>query len=172
MKTRYVAGFLFDREGTEVALIEKQRPEWQRGYLNGVGGHIEKKTGSHICYDVPCDQTNFDPCICPWETPAEAMRREFFEETGVDLDRWKEYVVLSGPRFEVHFFHAYGDEIEAIDTKTDEQVAQYPVDVIIDPSIHRRVITNLRWLIPMALTMIYEPNVVKFTVVQEELVYA
>src|ERR1035437_11069943 len=119
---QYVAGFLFDREGVEVALIEKQRPEWQRGSLNGIGGKIDRKTEGHTCYDISCDQGNFDPCTCPWETPAEAMRREFREETGIDIDRWKEYVVLSGPKFQVHFFHAYGDEINEIETTTDEKV--------------------------------------------------
>jgi len=36
--TEYVLGFLMDNY--RVVLIEKQRPAWQKGLLNGVGGHI------------------------------------------------------------------------------------------------------------------------------------
>jgi hypothetical protein len=38
--TKYVVGLAFDDEG-RVALIEKNRPAWQRGLLNGIGGKIE-----------------------------------------------------------------------------------------------------------------------------------
>ncbi len=40
MKTM-VAGFLFDESRERVVLIKKQKPEWQSGRLNGVGGKIE-----------------------------------------------------------------------------------------------------------------------------------
>ena len=56
----YVAGFTFSENDTDVLLIEKQNPAWQRGFLNAVGGKIE-----------------------PGEQPLEAMTREFKEETGV-----------------------------------------------------------------------------------------
>lgn len=39
--THYVAGFMFNEDRTRVALIEKQKPDWQRGKLNGIGGKIE-----------------------------------------------------------------------------------------------------------------------------------
>ena len=169
MKSCYVAGFLFDKFGENVALIEKQRPDWQRWKLNGIGGHIDRKTGAHTCYDVGCDVPGFDLCTCPWETPEEAMRREFREETGVDLDRWKEYTVLCGPNYQVHFFYTYGDEIFQVETKTDERVGIYDVAGVLNPTITHPLIPNLRWLIPMALSMIYEPNIVKFTVQEERL---
>ena len=58
----YVVGFLFDEDARRyhktghgnVVLIEKNRPAWQAGRLNGVGGHIEIG-----------------------ETPDEAISREF-----------------------------------------------------------------------------------------------
>ena len=40
--TEYVCGFAFDNTKQYVTLIEKKRPNWQAGYLNGVGGHIEE----------------------------------------------------------------------------------------------------------------------------------
>jgi 8-oxo-dGTP diphosphatase len=162
--TKYVAGFLFNKEGNQVALIEKKRPEWQKYKLNGVGGHTERKTQNHTCYDTDCDLAGFDPCHCPWETSFEAMRREFMEETGVELDCWREYCVLSGPKYEVSFFCAYDDAVYEVETKTDEHVRVYRVDNILNPDITYPLIPNLRWLIPMALSIAYEPHVVKYTV--------
>ncbi len=36
----YVVGFMFTEDEKQVVLIEKKRPEWQAGKLNGVGGKI------------------------------------------------------------------------------------------------------------------------------------
>jgi 8-oxo-dGTP pyrophosphatase MutT (NUDIX family) len=161
---RYVAGFLFNKVGDKVALIEKQRPEWQRWHLNGIGGHIDRKTQGHSCLETSCDVGGFDPCTCPWETPKQAMRREFQEETGVNLDGWKEYTVLNGSDYEVHFFHTYDNEVYNVQTKTDEEVLVYKVESILSPKYSYPLIPNLRWLIPMALSMIYEPYIVQYTV--------
>ena len=38
--TRYVLGFLFRDNCTSVVLIRKDKPRWQAGLLNGVGGKI------------------------------------------------------------------------------------------------------------------------------------
>ena len=38
---KYSLGFVFDLPVEKVLLIEKQRPEWQKGKLNGIGGKIE-----------------------------------------------------------------------------------------------------------------------------------
>lgn len=57
----YVCGFAF--RGEEVLLIQKLKPEWQRGKWNGLGGKIEDR-----------------------ETPHNAMVREFMEECGLDTN--------------------------------------------------------------------------------------
>jgi 8-oxo-dGTP pyrophosphatase MutT (NUDIX family) len=64
----YVTGFAFGCDGNGVLLIRKQKPAWQAGKLNGVGGKVEE----------------FDWCL------AEAMRREFQEETGIEttIEQW------------------------------------------------------------------------------------
>lgn len=63
----YVLGFAFDKRDA-VALVCKQRPDWQQGKWNGVGGHIEKGEDSR-----------------------SAMSREFTEETTMYIPpiRWR-----------------------------------------------------------------------------------
>ena len=126
--TRYVAGFLFDDCRQHVVLIRKNRPEWQRGKLNGLGGRIE-----------------------PGETPASAMRREFQEETGVDIPDWKEFAVLTGTGFVVHFFYGCADweTIGRVSSLTDELVRTYQLNELGSlPTV-----PNAKWLIPKALPM-------------------
>lgn len=47
------------------------------------------------------------------ETPEEAARREFFEETGLELGNLKLFNVMSGE--DSHFTYPNGDEIYAVD---------------------------------------------------------
>jgi 8-oxo-dGTP diphosphatase len=94
--TRYVCGFYFAHNGL-VLLIEKKRPEWQRGKYNGIGGHIE-----------------------PGEYPHDAMAREFREETGLeDVVSWHYMLTLGGEYRSVDFFYAKGRVF--IPTSTDEE---------------------------------------------------
>lgn len=139
--TRYVCGFYFRANRSQVALIEKQRPEWMKGKMNGVGGHVD-----------------------PHEVGNErvAMSREFHEETGVKIDpkRWKLFAILRGNDedrpggvgpFTVHFFTADWETGDAkVDSKTDEVVQM--IDVAHLPRDGRNgVLPNLHWLIPLAL---------------------
>lgn len=84
---RMVLGFAFDRANDQVLLIRKNRPDWQAGKLNGIGGHMEGGDGG---------------------STRAAMRREFAEETGVDtlLDDWRHCGILQ------RFSHAPGDKEE------------------------------------------------------------
>lgn len=137
----YVVGFLFgenDLGERWVLLIQKARPEWQRGRLNGVGGKIEAD-----------------------ETPLEAMAREFEEETGVeDAVAWDRFATLSDRRgYAVHFFRAWASEEvlkrAQINTLTrDEPVRRFAVGGWGHPggfACAESAISNLNWLIPMAL---------------------
>lgn len=79
----YVVGFFHNE--INVVLIEKQCPEWQKGLLNGVGGHIEEG-----------------------EMPLGAMCREFQEETGLDVRNWNLDVIMTSPDWRVRFYSAHG----------------------------------------------------------------
>lgn len=122
---RYVAGFLINPRRGTVALIEKQKPEWQKGHLNGIGGKIEEN-----------------------ETPLEAMKREFQEETGADVDDWREFAFLNHSGNEVHFFVALSEEV-TLRSLTIEKVDWYNIDDVV--TWQHPIINNLSWLIPLAL---------------------
>lgn len=120
----YVVGFLFNSDRTQVALVEKQKPEWQRGKLNGIGGKIEGDD----------------------ESPTDAMTREFREETGATVLNWRWFCELKFRGGSIYFFAAIGD-LNALETKEAEQIVVRNVSEIRD----LQAIPNLRWLIPLAL---------------------
>ena len=128
-RTRYCCGFAFDTDDLNyVYLIEKKRPEWQEGLLNGVGGHIETE-----------------------ETPRQAMVREFKEETGISTfeSDWTYfcYLVDTSFKWEVYFFVSHIRHPAHSVGKTDEKVERFLVS-----ELHELpVISNLHWLIPLAL---------------------
>lgn len=120
----YVCGFCFIDD--DVILIRKNKPEWQRGKLNGVGGKIESG-----------------------ETPEQAMVREFIEETGLDTSEsdWNHFVTLeSNKRWIVFFFVATLRNVEP-QSITEEKVGIFPSNPL--PS---DCLPNLKWLIPIAKT--------------------
>jgi len=127
----YVTGFLFDKHEQMVALVKKNRPEWQAGRWNGIGGKIE-----------------------PGEIPADAMRREFWEETGLQIDEWTHFITIFGKEFRVHFFYSHADYpiLNEVQTKTDEVIEVWYIDNLSEEPI----IANLKWLIPMALSFAHK----------------
>ena len=133
---RFVVGFLFD-DKDNVALISKNRPEWQRGRLNGIGGHIEVG-----------------------ETPDAAMSREFLEEAGVSLN-WRQFCLMTGDGYELYCFTARGrnHDITAVRTMTDEEVGWYAKQ-----NLPANILPNLSWLIPMAC---YEAEMLQATVIHK-----
>lgn len=123
----YVAGFVFDGLGQIVLLIEKRRPKWQAGLLNGIGGSIE-----------------------PGESPAQAMSREFLEEAGVTVNpsAWRDIAVLSFPAGRVFFFSLFsGLACGGARAQTDEPLRCVRVSEL--GSLD--VVPNLRFLIPLCL---------------------
>lgn len=123
----YVLGFRFDDELEKVVLIRKNRPDWQRGKLNGVGGKVEAG-----------------------EDNESAMAREFLEETGASTSRfdWERFAFLGGTDFDVVCLISIGD-IEGCG-----KVEEEPVEIFNIAQLYERreeLLGSVRWLIPLAL---------------------
>lgn len=123
----YTVGFAFNKDLTQVALIRKNRPAWQAGKLNGIGGKVES-----------------------WENFTEAQVREFHEETGVliPLDQWKKFCTLTGEEFTILCYHCQVD-LERLKSVTDESIEIIEVSSITNDRVD--VIGNLPTLINLAL---------------------
>jgi 8-oxo-dGTP diphosphatase len=130
--TTYVLGFAFDAGGTfeSVCLMEKVKPNWQKGLLNGVGGKME-----------------------PGETEHQAMTREFREETSVNIpptDWHKFFTMRFGNGAVVHCFTARLPDDQAPITMEEEEVSLYSTGIDGSWVLNVPIVPNLRWLIPMA----------------------
>ena len=115
MIKRYVLAFLFDKDKENVLLIRKNRPDFQAGKLNGLGGKIEDG-----------------------ETPLEAVSREVSEESGINLPThcYKSVGVIQNVndedenQFKVDIFFAEANILEA-KTLTDEEVSVFKATEVI-----------------------------------------
>ena len=140
--TRYALGFAFSSDLSKVVLIRKNRPEWQKGLLNGVGGRI--KEGEH---------------------PMAAMKREFAEEAGVVTthEHWEQKGIYSGPGYELHVFSLANDFVVGnVTTKTDEQIMVIPYPHVIHEHSDQ-LEKSLLWLLPLCL----DKAVDEFIIMQE-----
>lgn len=125
---RYVVGFCFNEARDEILLIEKNKPEWQKGRLNGIGGKIED-------YDA---------------SPKSAMYREGLEEANIKVD-WQQFAHYSGPGYELFIFRAFDDRaLEEFKTMEAERIVSRSVDGL-PWRDEKKMIWNLNWLIPLAL---------------------
>ena len=107
---KYVVGLVFD-ETERVMLIEKKRPDWQKGVLNGVGGEIKEN-----------------------ETPLDAMIRECKEESGLFIHNWHLYdAVTFNNGIELNYFCCLvkKDFLDTAKTLTDEKILIYPCSCIV-----------------------------------------
>lgn len=120
-----VLGFLFagHKKYPHVALIQKARPDWQKGKFNGLGGKVR-----------------------PGESPAAAMTREFYEESGLWLlpHQWRLVVKLRSldTGYVMWVYTTYVDEMAALKFEGDEPC--YWCGELPDA-----VVPNLRWLVPL-----------------------
>jgi len=118
-------GLMLSPDMGSVALVRKNRPEFQAGLLNGPGGKLE-----------------------PGEQPIDAMIREFREETGAEttVDAWQRLLEFHAPGWLVHFFCCTGD-LSSLRQVTDEAVVVVPI-VGLGAA---RVVHNLLWIVPFAV---------------------
>ena len=125
--TKYCLGFMFNEKETDVLLIEKSKPDWQKGKFNGIGGKVEEG-----------------------ESPVQAMRREFKEECGIEQPIWRYVVSMSMPdAWVVDVFTCKSDNV--FNFKTMEQEI---VNLISLSELDKfDLLPNLNWLIPMCLDL-------------------
>lgn len=121
----YVVGFAFTQDLSEVILIKKNRPSWQVGLYNGIGGHIE-----------------------PGEYCIEAMLREFKEETSVATDArdWSHVGALYFPAATLDIFTLRQTQAcLAAKTNSDEHVLRARVSELPD------TVSNVTQLIELCI---------------------
>lgn len=108
---KYVAGLAFNESRKQVAMVLKNRPGWQAGQFNGIGGKVEEG-----------------------EDFLDAMVREFDEETGVRIapEQWTHIGSIHGPDFEVRFYRAVTNAVLQCRTTTDEEIQLLPVSMLQD----------------------------------------
>ena len=123
--------------------MRKNKPHWQEGHLNGIGGKIEEG-----------------------ELPIDAMQREYEEEvvtpTGVDLEikteDWAQLCIWDYGQGCVWFYYTFVDNEEMLKLEQEandigERFENWPLNELLDTyNINNsKMIDNLRYLIPMAL---------------------
>lgn len=123
---QYVCGFMKDSHG-QIALVRKNKPTWQAGKLNGIGGGVELFDTSHT----------------------SAMHREFREETGINFEGWQFFAELRFDDCAVHFFKAEVITLPILPLINDIgekiEVHNYATAVRFTD-----MIPNLKWLMPLA----------------------
>lgn len=127
---QYVLTFLFNEDLSEVLLIKKNRPDWQAGKYNGIGGKIEKTDDYPFC----------------------AAIREIEEECGLGIHPWgiEYFAKMQGVDFHEFQMHCYCGcaNIHEAKSLTDE-----PVEIIKVEDLHKlknSCVNNLTFLIYMA----------------------
>ncbi len=121
-----VVGLIFDNKN-RVLLINKERPEYLKGKLNGVGGKVEDG-----------------------ESDLNAIIRETKEETNLDIKDWVLYSQVNLTDFKISFFYTTLDseEIEKYESLTDEilelhDINNLPDNVLQDIKSSIKYITNM-----------------------------
>lgn len=136
---KYTLGFIFDQTLEKVLLIHKQKPEWQRGKINGVGGKYEQG-----------------------ETAPSCIRRETRGETRLDIKE-KDWISV-GTIYQsagnvgvlaTRYIGACSDATSA----DHEKVEWFEI-----ASLPDNVMTNVHWLIPLALEKLQSEELKSFSV--------
>lgn len=129
----FVLGFIFNRQKDEVLLVEKKRPEWQKGFWNGIGGKIKLD-----------------------ETPWDAMDREAFEETDNSFE-FAHAITFVCPGGTVFVFRAIvPSTVIPFRQKEDELLTPHRII-----SLPKNIMPNLKWMIPLVLSTIHFPIVLQ-----------
>lgn len=130
--------FVFNSDLSEVILIEKQRPQWQKGLWNGLGGKIE-----------------------PGESIQECLIREVKEESGlsIPLKSWVEIASMTAQDWNVLIFGASIPKSSTpLHSATGEVVKWFSLKNF------PQVIDNLYWLIPLSMNKLQNQDLLKVAI--------
>ncbi len=127
----YVLGFVFSPDLSEVYLIRKNRPEWQAGFLNGIGGKVEEG-----------------------EAEEQAMAREAWEESGYDGE-WIHYAHMGAvspeiPAWKCSVYYSVMRRNQAAPATRESEPIEC-VNLVALPILAREMISNIPALIYGAL---------------------
>ena len=135
----YTLSFLFTTDLKKVLLIEKKRPEWQKGFLNGIGGKVE-------------GDENFVECI----------ERETFEETNLKINYDNSYKgKLIGNNYVVVVYSTLVEENvikENLKQTTDEKVKLY------DINNNLNLLSSVKYILPLCKESFIDKNLQKFEI--------
>lgn len=132
--THFTLGFIFNSDLSQVLLIHKDRPVWQKGQLNGLGGKIE---------------AGEDPVTC--------IVREVAEEACLTTqpDEWLTIGSMQGPNFLVTVL-----TMKYSGKASDAQAGEsQPVEWCLTAALPTNVIWNLRWWIPLCQDVFYDHQI-------------
>lgn len=124
--TKATLGFIFSPNLEQVALIQKNRPSWQAGKLNGLGGKCEKG-----------------------ETYTTCLSREVKEESALNIPRhsWQKLGNITWKEWRVAVF---ATRIEETLVNTARSLTDEKVFWVSTQQLPQNCMTNLHWLIPLA----------------------
>ncbi len=135
----YSCGLVFNQNNSKLAMIKKNRPWWQKGRYNGVGGKVEGL-----------------------ESYVECMIRETKEEMGIDTKEqdWCSLGRLTSEEYNVMFFAIFGVDIYTLKQITDEEIYIINIKHIFDINndVYNLIMPNIRTAIGLALDKKNEIN--------------
>lgn len=148
----YTVGFIFDPHFEIVALMRKNRPAWQAGKLNGIGGKFEA-----------VDKNNPRLCMLREAKEEAVWRDKTFgqdpkREVELDQLQWKQFARITGKKnvithqrlWVVHYFYATCDNPTFVVSREPEQpIEHWGVNDI--ARLNRESCHNVPWCLQMAV---------------------
>lgn len=121
----YTVGFIFTQNQEKVLLILKDRPTWQAGLWNGVGGKLEEH-----------------------ENLTECISREVKEETDIFIPKesWKTVGTIHGKNWRVTIFTAVVEKESEPIQKTTEKPQWHAI-----ATLPHNIVPNLSTIIPACI---------------------
>ena len=140
---KYTVAFIFNKDLSKVLLIHKQKPDWQKGFINGVGGKYEEG-----------------------ETPGQCVARETKEETLLEIPEknWVYAGVIEQPQGNVGILTAQYSGPESDASQGDHEKIEW---FTIDP-LPKNVMPNLRFLIPVCLEKLTNDTLTSVTITYDQ----